>query len=431
MDQSAPPKSRASMVVKIAAAMLLGLAGLTVVGVDAAYAAAGPPTVTGLAAGLNETGTCVAGTGDSGDAAGGNEIAVCGTLLGTGANTTTTVTIGGIAATIVSITSQSRMYVTVPPMLTGIAAAKVIVKNTLLTTNTTSTCSAPGCVYTYTWQPPTISAVGLIPVTATSQTGSFVTVTAAGTWTAGQQVTLGGFTNHLTSGVNTISTGGSGSFVIPFAGSTNGSGTGVVSPTPAGGVGPVAGGTPVVIVGTDFDSASPVKFGGNSATSYTVNSPTQITAIAPAPTGDATGPVDVTVTNPNSTSATTPTTDSYTYIGVPTVTGVTTTSNPAGGLTGGGTQVTIGGTGFNNVSAVAFGSTPATSFLVNSLDSITAVAPAGTGTPDITVTTNLGTSATSSADHYAYNGSFAAAAGTASYSNSPGTTVPATGTTLR
>ena len=90
--------------------------------------------------------------------------------------------------------------------------------------------------------------------------------------------------------------------------------------------------------------------------------------------------------------------------------------------------MTISGTGFNNVSAVAFGSTPATSFLVNSLDSITAVAPAGTGTQDITVTSNLGTSPVVTADQYAYNGTLAAAAGTASYSNSPGTDVPVTAT---
>jgi hypothetical protein len=49
-----------------------------------------------------------------------------------------------------------------------------------------------------------------------------------------------------------------------------------------------------------------------------------------------------------------------------------------------------------------FGTTAATSFTVNSDTSITATAPAGTGTVDVTVVTPNGTSATSSADKYTY-----------------------------
>ena len=134
--------------------------------------------------------------GYGGDSSGGNEIAVCGTNLGNsaGATTTTTVTIGGVSAT------GPDDHIELEPVRdcslggqSSTAAVNVIVTNTLLTVSTTSTCSAnPGCVYTYTWAPPTVTAVGLIPVTATSQTGSVVTVTAAGTWTAGQEVTSAG-----------------------------------------------------------------------------------------------------------------------------------------------------------------------------------------------------------------------------------------------
>jgi hypothetical protein len=49
--------------------------------------------------------------------------------------------------------------------------------------------------------------------------------------------------------------------------------------------GPLTGGTSVVITGTNFHGvvgSAAVKFGANNATSYTVNSPTQITAVAPA-----------------------------------------------------------------------------------------------------------------------------------------------------
>ena len=49
--------------------------------------------------------------------------------------------------------------------------------------------------------------------------------------------------------------------------------------------GPTGGSTSVVITGTAFASVTAVKFGATNATSYTVNSTTQITATAPAGTG--------------------------------------------------------------------------------------------------------------------------------------------------
>jgi len=73
----------------------------------------------------------------------------------------------------------------------------------------------------------------------------------------------------------------------------------------------------------------------------------------------------------------------------PTIAGLGTTS----GLTTGGTSVTITGTDFEGASGVSFGSTPATSYVVNSESQITAVAPASasaTAVP-VTVTTVAGT----------------------------------------
>lgn len=57
--------------------------------------------------------------------------------------------------------------------------------------------------------------------------------------------------------------------------------------------GDVAGGTEVVITGTRFIDVTSVTFGGTEATSFEVDSPTQITAISPA---HAQGVVDVIVT---------------------------------------------------------------------------------------------------------------------------------------
>lgn len=77
--------------------------------------------------------------------------------------------------------------------------------------------------------------------------------------------------------------------------------------------------------------------------------------------------------------------------------------SPASGPRAGGTSVTITGTGFDEASAVSFGDTSAASFKVNSDSSITAVAPAGAGTVDVTVSLpDPGESATDEADLYTY-----------------------------
>jgi len=85
--------------------------------------------------------------------------------------------------------------------------------------------------------------------------------------------------------------------------------------------------------------------------------------------------------------------------GRPVVTGISPTSGPALG----GTAVTITGVGFDRASAVRFGESASTSFVVNSDSKITARAPAHlAGVVDVTVTTDLGTSAIVAADRFSY-----------------------------
>jgi len=67
--------------------------------------------------------------------------------------------------------------------------------------------------------------------------------------------------------------------------------------------GPSSGGTKVSITGLDFVGVSAVKFGPTNAASFTVNSPTSITAVSPP--GKPRKTVDVTVTNVWGASATT------------------------------------------------------------------------------------------------------------------------------
>lgn len=63
--------------------------------------------------------------------------------------------------------------------------------------------------------------------------------------------------------------------------------------------GTTAGGTSVILTGTDFTGATAVTFGGIAAASFTVNSSTQITAVTPALTA---GAKDVAVTTAYGTS---------------------------------------------------------------------------------------------------------------------------------
>jgi hypothetical protein len=167
-----------------------------------------------------------------------------------------------------------------------------------------------------------------------------------------------------------------------------------ISPTS----GPTAGATSVTITGTGFTGATAVKFGTIAATSFTVNSATSITAISPA--GSA-GTVDITVTTPGGTSATS-SADKFTYAAAPTVTGI----SPTHGPNGGNTKVTITGTGFTSAATVKFGATAGTSVTFVSSTQITANAPAYSTyvTVDVTVTTVGGTSATSANDQYSYDG---------------------------
>jgi alpha-tubulin suppressor-like RCC1 family protein len=159
--------------------------------------------------------------------------------------------------------------------------------------------------------------------------------------------------------------------------------------------GPVAGKTVVTITGTEFTGTSAVTFGSVSA-EYTVNSPTTITAVAPA---QSAGIVDVRVTNTSGPSAIT-TKDRFKY--TPTVESVT----PNGGPIAGGTPVTVTGTGFALGSATSFkfGKSKATAVSCESTTVCTMKAPAhAAGTVDVTAVVAGATSPLGEADHFTYS----------------------------
>jgi gliding motility-associated-like protein len=96
-------------------------------------------------------------------------------------------------------------------------------------------------------------------------------------------------------------------------------------------------GSTVVINGTDFTGATAVSFNGTNATSFIVDSPTQITATVPV--GTTTGPITVTTPNGTGTSA-----SNFTVL-TPIITSFTPTSAATG------STITLTGQGFSSVLA--------------------------------------------------------------------------------
>ena len=162
--------------------------------------------------------------------------------------------------------------------------------------------------------------------------------------------------------------------------------------------GSTAGGAPVVVSGTNFNDASAVTFGGVDAPSFSVDSSTMITAVAPP---HEAGTVGVIVTTPSGSSADI-SADNYLYATVttPTITGI----SPASG--GSGTAVVITGTGFIGLAgpgAVTFGGTEAAGYVVDSPTQITVVAPPhGAGTFQVKVKAAGGTTADTPADDFTF-----------------------------
>ena len=139
-------------------------------------------------------------------------------------------------------------------------------------------------------------------------------------------------------------------------------------------------GSSVVITGVSLTQTTNVTIGGQSA-SFTVNSDKQVTAIVPggAKTG---GKITITTAGGSATSAA-----SFTV--VPSISGFTPTSGPAG------TSVAITGHSFTGTTEVTFGGVAATSVQVINDAQVDALVPDGAVTGKIAVTTPGGTATSS------------------------------------
>jgi hypothetical protein len=129
--------------------------------------------------------------------------------------------------------------------------------------------------------------------------------------------------------------------------------------------GVIAGGNSVAIAGTGLTNTTGVNFGTIPATSFTVVDDTEVDAVTPAQTA---GIVPVNITTPGGTDSSL----SFSYQQAPVISSITPTSGP----TAGGTVVTISGAGLIGTLDVYFGTTPATSFTINSDNTVTATSPA-------------------------------------------------------
>jgi hypothetical protein len=325
------------------------------------------------------------------------------TIIGTGLIEATAVSFGGTSATLFQVNPDGSITAVSP---TGSAGTVDVTVTTPAGTSATSAADQ----FTYVTAAPTVTR--LLPSSGPTGGGTSVTVTGSelATITA---VYFGGtpaasFTLVSNTSLTAVAPAeAAGSVDVTVSGPYGVSPTSSAdvytyvntAPTVTGLVvtsGPSAGGMVVTITGTNLNTGTGVSFGSTPTSLFIILSSGAIVAISPARTA---GPVDIQVTNPAGTSGTSPA-DVFTFVNAPTVTGLA----PSSGPTGGGTSVTITGTGFTGATQVSFGSIPATSFTVNSATSISAVAPAQTaGVVDVTVTTAGGTSATGSADQFTYN----------------------------
>ncbi len=261
------------------------------------YTYVSPVTVTGLSP-------------SQGVAAGGTSVNITGTDFAAGA----IVKFGNSSATNVVVNSATSITATSP-------AGSNTVDVTVTTAQGTSAINSSD-QYVYEAAP---TVTGVSPNNGPIPGGTSVTIGGSG-FVSGMTVNFGAnaATNVVVGSATSLTatspagSSNSGGVVDVTATTTNGSSLinggdqfTYTSPVTVTGLsvnnGPPAGGTSVIITGTDFTGATAVKFGGNTA-SFTVNSSTSITATSPA----GGGTVDVTVTTPPYSSGHAPA-DLFTY----------------------------------------------------------------------------------------------------------------------
>ena len=360
-----------------------------------------PPSITSISP---NTGSNVGGT----------------TVVITGNNFTgtTAVTFGGVAATSFTVNSVNQITAITPVGSIGTVTVQVV---------------APGgnatASYTYSVSAPTITA--LSPASGTTSGGNSVVITGTNLLSA-SSVSFGGvaalsFVVNSATQITAVAPARAAGAVTLSVTTPGGTATAtytysttptITSLSPLSGT--TSGGVTVTITGTNFTGATGVTFGGVNASSFTVNSATQITAVTPARVA---GGVTVDVITPGGTARAA---DVFTYVaGAPTISAV----SPSTGTTSGGTTITITGTNLIGTTAVTVGGTAATSVTVVSPTQVTAVTPAGTaGAKDVVLTTAGGSVTAAGSFTYAAPPVISGALSPTGGTTAGGTSVTITGT---
>lgn len=364
---------------EVSAVAPAGTPGATTVTVTNSAGTSGtlPYTYTGIA-----TPSVSSVSPSSGPAVGGNTVSIG----GSGFTYSTAVTFGSTAVTSFTVVSSSVISAVIPPGSSAGGAVSVLVTGPGGT-------SAAGTTYTYTAAPtPTITT--LTPSSGSALGGNTVTITGSNFGSA-TAVTFAGtpatsFTVLSPTQVNAVApagTAGNAAVVVttPAAASADFNYVYVVAPAPATvspTAGVIAGNDSITITGTGLTGTTSVNFGNTPASSFTVVSDTELDAVTPA---HLAGTVPINIATPGGTNGSV----TFGYQPAPVISSI----SPTSGSTTGATAVNITGAGLIDALQVYFGTTPATSFTVNSDNSITATSPAGAaGVSAVTVSTDAATS---------------------------------------
>lgn len=319
------------------------------------------------------------------------------TINGTGFYTGSTVTLGGLACTGVTVVSPTSITCTTPANIAGAVGITV-------TNADTQSVSLPAA-YTYQAAP---TVVSVTPNQGALGGGTAVTISGTN-FAVGATATFGGSacTSLLVLNSTTITCVTpmqliTGSVAVTVTNPDNQFGSLAngysyyLSPTissvsPNAGI--ISGGTVITITGSGFRAGASVDISGSACSPVTVVSATQITCTTAA---HIAGVENVSVTNTDLQSGIMYT--AYTYRGVPTVTGVL----PNSGAAVGGSLVTVTGTGFYTGANVTFGGLPCTGVNVVSATALTCTTPANPAGSVAVVVTNADTQTGNMLSAYTY-----------------------------
>jgi len=321
-------------------------------------------------------------------------------ITGAGFVQTMRVTFGGIASTSVTYVSPSLLTVKTPPPPSVVTAGNALAVDVTISKangSSNSTDTLPGgFIYANNGNGETPVIFSVTPGSGTNDGGTAVSISGSG-FVPPVKVTFGGVNAPVTNASNE-----SISVTSPAAGANQGSAVDVKVTNSASGAsgtlrngfqyentqffissitptsGPYSGGTAVVITGQGFVSPVEVRFGGVTQPNPVVKSSTEIDVTTAAATVTACNPPSGTVSVTNlSTGKTATSTLNFSYtVMSPQLTSL----SPASGKQVGGETITVNGSGFGSSVTVTFGSVPSQSVGTPSATSVTAKAPAYTGT---------------------------------------------------